>query len=53
MFVFLQSDAIRDTVKTLLSFGTSKCWILNTVFAVDDFSFVESLTVSLVDWIAA
>lgn len=33
----------------LLGSDDSDCWILNTAFIVDDFSFVESLTVCLLD----
>ena len=36
-------------MRRLLSSDKSDCWILNTAFTVDDFSFVESLTVSLLD----
>ena len=38
-------------MRRLLSSDKSDCWILNTAFTVDEFSFVESLTVSLLDCI--
>ena len=44
---------MKDAVGRLLNSGQNDCWILNTVFVVDEFSFVESLTVSLVDWTAS
>ena len=51
--VHTQREAVKGAVGRLLSSGQNDCWILNTVFAVDEFSFVESLTVSLVDWTAS
>ena len=38
-------------MRRLPSSHESDCWILNTAFTVDEFSFVESLTVSLLDCI--
>ena len=51
--VHTQREAVKGAVGRLLSSGQNDCWILNTVFAVDEFSFVESLTVSLLDWTAS
>lgn len=45
-----QREALQEAVRRLLSSGEKDYWTLNTVFAVDEFSFVESLVVSLVDW---
>lgn len=45
----LQCEAVRDAMVRLLGSDDSDCWILNTAFIVDDFSFVESLTVCLLD----
>ena len=45
----LQCEAVRDVMVRLLGSDDSDCWILNTAFIVDDFSFVESLTVCLLD----
>ena len=44
---------MREAVVRLLASGGSDCWVLNTAFTVDEFSFVESLTVSLLDRTAA
>ena len=38
-------------MRRLLNSDKSDCWILNTAFTVDEFSFVESLTISLLDCI--
>ena len=57
MYVYMhnsfQSERVREAVRRLLSSDSGDCWILNTAFIVDDFSFVESVTVSLLDWIAS
>ena len=47
---YCQITAVKEAVGRLMRASDSGCcWILNIVFAVDEFSFVESLTVSLLD----
>ena len=47
--VMVQSGALKEAVVRLLGSDDSDSWTLNVAFAVDEFSFVESLTVSLLD----
>ena len=51
--ILIQSERVREAVRRLLNADKDDYWILNTAFIVDDFSFVESVTVSLLDWIAS
>ena len=47
MCTLSQSERVREAVRRLLSSDKSDCWILNTAFTVDEFSFVESQLVGL------